>query len=541
MNAEQILPVVFDGDDHFLKLPFLVKGEIEYAPDVDIKKVREAFKQTAELSGCHEDNISYVRLDNAQVVREKVLAHGGQRSENGYVYQVMPVVDPVRMGFFNPADLADSLYDLPFDNILEFLGRLNQVFTSSSGLAARVKEITEVSAVFPSEFLDIAFASFGAMMNPFVVAGTVDSGLAFMGRKGREFLNGWVDMPLPVSSGPAMLNADMLFKQNSTDVSDETLAVRAMPTRQLHITAGNAPGIPFVSALRSFSTKSAALIKMPYGVTLPGALLALGMVEAGPDHPLTKNTSIIYWPGGDEEIENVFYQQDFFDRIVVWGAPGSVSAVKSKALFTKVLTFNPRYAMTMIGKEAFEENIESVAVRASTDTMIWNQKACIASLVHYVEGSEEDALSYCEALARVMKKWDSAIPNYTPDFINGQIRRMRRGKLAGAKWFFNRDEKGQFQSAVVFATGEFDMADHPMGRLIIVRRVGDLSECVKYLNASVSTVGVYPEKRRKELRSKIAACGISNIVRIGMHERLIPGAPHDGMMVFAELVDWKNA
>jgi hypothetical protein len=313
-----------------------------------------------------------------------------------------------------------------------------------------------------------------------------------------------------------------------------------MPTRQLHITAGNAPSVPVVSALRAFATKSASVIKSPYGATIPGALLGMAMVAAGADHPLTRNTSIVYWQGGDQEVENAFYQPGFFDRIVVWGAPDAVASVKSKALFTKVITFNPRYGMSFIGREAFAQNIDEIAIRALTDSMIWNQKACIASLVHYVEGSEDDAMKYATRLAELMKKWDDALPNLVPPALAGQVKRMRRGKLSNAKWFVNnKDEK--FQSAVVYVPGEFDIMDHPMWRLIVVRRVDDLKDCLKYVHAAVSTVGIFPEERRLQFRDQLAARGVSNIVPLGENERLAPGMPHDGMIVLSDLVDWKTA
>ena len=43
------------------------------------------------------------------------------------------------------------------------------------------------------------------------------------------------------------------------------------------------------------------------------------------------------------------------------------------------------------------------------------------------------------------------------------------------------------------------------------------------------------------LRDQIAASGVSNVLPLGQCERIVPGAPHDGMMVLSELVDWKTA
>ncbi|MEE9913599.1 MAG: hypothetical protein K4571_17955 [Deltaproteobacteria bacterium] len=539
-QGDQGLPLFRDGRDYFVKLPFLVKGEIEYPPDINADSIRGAFDEKVKQTGKQPSAVTHVQVAGAQVIREPLLNRSSVRGEEAYFYQIMPGVDPVRVGYFEPVQLARELYNVPFDDILAYLGRLSAALGIDRPLARRAMELFSLASNVPSGFFEMAFASFGAVLNPQTAARTVDIGLAFFGHAGREFIDHWVELPLHAAPGAAIVSAAKIFGEAAARSAGPSIRVRALPTRQLHITAGNAPGIPFISALRCLATKSAGLIKMPYGVTIPGALLALAMKEAGSDHPLTRFTSIVYWPGGDESIENVFYRQDFFDRIVVWGSPESVASVKSKALFTRVLTFNPRYSMSFIGREAFPEHIEEAAIKGSTDSMIWNQKACIASLVHYVEGTEEDVIKYCESVAAAMKKWDAAMPNLTPPEIEGQIRRLRRGKLASAKWFYNAAD-GHFQSAVVYVPGEFDMEDHPMWRLIVVRRVDSLEDCLKYLSSSVTTVGIYPEARRIELLDRVAACGVSNVVELGKSDRLVTGAPHDGMMVYSELVDWKNA
>jgi len=534
------LPLKRAGNDYFIALPFLVKGEIEYPPDVGESAIRDAFRNKANETGCQPTDITHIKMENAQVLREPIINRQTMTDEDAFFYQVMPKVDPFRVGYFHPSVLADELCNLPFEDVLSYLGRLSKLLSSGGLLAKSLRDAASLSSNIPRGFFELSILSLGLILNPVGVAQTLDKGLAYLGHDGREFLDGWVEVPMPSVPGAAMLNAGNIFKDAAPNTRLNNLQIRAMPTRQLHITAGNATGIPFISVMRSFATKSASLIKMPYGVTIPGALLGLAMVEAGADHPLTKNTSIVYWAGGDAEIENAFYEPGFFDRIIVWGAPEAVKSVKGKALHTRVLTFNPRYALSFIGKEAFPDHLEEVVVKASTDSMIENQKACIASLVHYVEGTEEEALKYAETLAGVMKRWDAAMPNYSPPFITGRIRKLRRGKLAGSRWFPNY-HNGQFQSAVIYVDGQMDMMDHPMWRVIIVRRVDSLEDCLKYLRPEVSTVGIYPEERRIALRDHVAARGVSNVVPLGQNERFVLGAPHDGMMVFSELVDWKNA
>ena len=167
--------------------------------------------------------------------------------------------------------------------------------------------------------------------------------------------------PMPIN-----LFAEAVFEESGHTFEQRRPAMRALPTRQLHITAGNSPHIPFMSAVRALVTKSPAVIKSPYGAVLPGALLAIA-AACQPNHPITRHLSIVYWPGGDDSIERTFFLPTAFDRIVVWGAPMAVQSVKQRALHTKVLTFDPRYGVSLIGK-----NADDVAIRTVCDALVAN-------------------------------------------------------------------------------------------------------------------------------------------------------------------------
>jgi hypothetical protein len=296
--------------------------------------------------------------------------------------------------------------------------------------------------------------------------------------------------------------------------------------------------VPLISALRLVLTKSAGVVKFPFEATLPGALVALAAYAAAPDHPLTQNLSAVYWQGGDESIESVLFMPGAFDRVVVWGAPQAVASVQARALYTKVLSFNPRYGVSLIGREAFT-NLEKVAFLGAMDTMIFNQKACNASQIHYLEAGPEQAGEYARCLAGILARWDAAAPQFVLPAQRGQLKRLRRGKYAQSEWLLNLRD-GEFASGVVVIPGEFDVLDHPMCRLVVVRPVPRLEDALQYLHAGVSAVGIYPESRRMELRDAVAARGVSSILPLGECERAYPGFPQDGMLVLSELVDWKN-
>jgi hypothetical protein len=171
--------------------------------------------------------------------------------------------------------------------------------------------------------------------------------------------------------------------------------------------------------------------------------------------------------------------------------------------------------------------------------MIYDQKACTASQVQYVEGTEAQAQAYADSLAAVLAQWDELAPPFVPPAVRGQLVRMRRGKYSRASWRTNQPGE-TFTSGVLVTGDEFDVLDHPMCRLVVVRPVEDLRRALRYLHGGVSAVGVYPEARRLALRDAVAARGVSSVLPLGECERVFPGGPQDGMLVLSELVDWKN-
>jgi hypothetical protein len=515
------------------RVPFLIHGRLSLPDRVSWDELQRTFDALDAGRGVSAGPATYARIGRTQVLRSPT-------RKGGFSYAIMPSFEADEVIERDVGTLATELYDLPFSQIQDFVQALRRALEDSADLLERIQEATLTSAELPDFWHRAAFASFQLLLDPEGLARAVDRELSAWGIDGRRLIDGWVD--LPESAIPSEINvlASSIHADESYAWKPGRPALRAMPTRQLHITAGNAPQIPLVSALRAFATKSAAVIKSPSGAILPGSLLTLAIACAMPDHPLTRHLSIVYWKGGDEKIEARLFAPGSFDRIVVWGDPESVTSVRQRAIATKVLTFNPRYAVSFIGREAFEGgDLESIAVQSVSDSLIANQKACIASLVHYVEGDASQAKAYAEAVQRVLKEIDEAAPNHLRPQVRGDIKRLQRGAFIDAEWLVNGRD-GAFSSGVVILDHELEIAKHPMARLIVVRRVDDLDRALSYLHAGVSTVSIHPPARRRALRDRIAAAGVSNIVDLGQSGRAYPGMSHDGMLVLSELVDWKN-
>jgi hypothetical protein len=519
-----------------IRVPFLVKGRLVAPAEIERDEILAAFAAAGDGAG-------YVKLPEAQVIRLPAIERDNMRTTPEYIYHVLPNIRPIDLIETDFDDLARGPYALTVDEVLEYLESIAAALQANPSMVDRVRDLCRLTSEHPDAYLDAAFATLLIGLDKPAARAMIDRELAAWSIPGSRFLDGWVDVPAMVFPGLAPLLAQTLPMAGPVEpAANPATAIRAMPTRQLHITAGNAPQIPLVSALRLVLTKSAGVIKCPLEVTLPGALMALAAVAAAPDHPLTRHLSVVYWQGGDESVETALFTPGAFDRIVVWGAPEAVASVQSRALFTKIICFNPRYGLSLIGREAFAEpaRLGEVAYAAATDVMIYGQKACTASQVQFVEGTEEQVRAYADCLAEVLSRWDELAPPFVAPATRGQLKRLQRGKYSSADWRINQ-RGDSFSSGVVVLSREFDILDHPMCRLVLVRPVDDLRQALPSLNAGVSTVGVYPEARRLELRDAVAARGVSNILPLGQCERVFPGAPQDGMLVLSELVDWKNA
>lgn len=523
-------------DGAVVRLPALVKGNLVFPPEIPLDKLRAALDRNvvARNGRAVPERIFF---EGAWVVRQPIVDRGSLNPTEDHQILVLPAVDPNALVERDLSRLANGLYSLPFAEILDYVGALRDVLRAHPALVHGVVAYTKTTSPIHDRAVEVLVELLPDLLDPKSLAEAVERELGDAFGTGAAYLDGWVPIAATVYRGMTARVNQRLF---GTSARRARPHIRALPTRQLHITSGNALVVPFVSAVRAFATKGAAVIKSAAESTAAATLLAAAMHEVDPGHPLTQHTSLVYWPGGDRRVEDVLFAQGAFDRLLVWGSPETILSVAARARFTKTLFFNPRVGMSFIGREAFPRRLREVAARAAADALIADQSACTSSLVQYVEASEPEALEYCSVLKKILQQWDRAMPHGLSRASLGRLRALRRGEFVQGTWYEN-GRWPETKSAVVYMPSEFDLSAHPMCRLIVVRSVRDLADAMRFVHAGVSTVGVYPERRRMELRSELASRGVSNVFPLGECERMYAGMPQDGMKVLSELVNWTNA
>ena len=248
-----------------VRVPFLVKGRLVAPPTLTRSQIEAAF--------AHVDaKTTYVKLEQAQLLREPVIDRATMRPTGESMVLVLPQVSPFALLERDVDALVRGPYALSVDDILAYLQAIVDTLAAHSATVDRVRELCRRTAPYPDIFLDGAFAEFELGLDVPTARAMIDRELAAWQRPGSAFLDGWTELPGEVTPGIAPLAAMGLPGAPNLPPQAAPACIRAMPTRQLHITAGNAPGVPIVSALRGLLTKSAVTVKSPSGAILTGAL-----------------------------------------------------------------------------------------------------------------------------------------------------------------------------------------------------------------------------------------------------------------------------
>src|SRR5262245_33568169 len=132
----------------------------------------------------------------------------------------------------------------------------------------------------------------------------------------------------------------------------DCVSIRAVGTRQLHITAGHVPVVAAMTLARAGLTKSDILIKSPSNDPLTANAIARTLIGIAPDHPVTKHIAVAYWKGGDEFMDSQIVRTSRIDKITAWGGMSSVRHIQKFLTPGIDLTaLNPKFSMSMVGRE----------------------------------------------------------------------------------------------------------------------------------------------------------------------------------------------
>jgi hypothetical protein len=425
----------------------------------------------------------------------------------------------------NTALLAD-LNDTKMHDIVEFLAAVgkrlhlesNSHLQQSYALALQAGGLAE--PILRGVYKDLPH-----MFDPTMLIKLVDNTI------GIRFLDGWAASP-----------------------GYDNVRVRAVGTRQLHITAGNVPVVAALTIVRAALTKSDCLIKSPSNDPLTANAIARTMIELDANHPVTKHIAVAYWKGGDEQMESQIVRTSRIDKITAWGGMSSMKHIqKFLSPGIDLTALNPKYSMSMIGNDALqsEQAMTEAARGLAVISGFYNQTACANTRIVYVEsGTDEQSIDKIVALGRKMVAAYQTLPEVlsTPaTAINRELEAEMEAISLNDDFYHVEGDTQRGGFVVSKYSDRVDFYDKLNNRVVNFVPMQNLLDVVRWCDDTTQTVGIYPESLRDRLLDAFALAGVQRLVPLqgsdalqifrDMHA-LPPGVPHDGIEPMRRNVRW---
>lgn len=426
----------------------------------------------------------------------------------------------------SPVQLAD-LNELPMREIIAFLAELGKrLHLADNAYLQESYELALKAGGLAEPILKGVYDGLPGMFDADDLTEQVDRTI------GIDYLDGWVPAP----------------------GDDGNVRVRAVGTRQLHITAGNVPVVAALTIIRGALTKSDILIKSPSNDPLTANAIARTMIDLDADHPVTKHLAVAYWKGGDEEMERQIVRTSRIDKITAWGGMSSVKHIQKFLTPGIDLTaLNPKFSMSVIGRQALESEaaMDEAALGIAVVSGLFNQTACSNTRIVYVESEDDEAsLEKVIELGRRITAAYKTLPEVMSTPAAGPNQELEAELEAVAlEDDFYHVEGNTVDGGVVVSrfSDRVDFFDQLNNRVVNLVPVADLMDVLKWCDDTTQTVGVYPEALRDKMLDPLSLAGVQRVISITggdameiftASHSLPPGMPHDGIEPLRRNVRW---
>ncbi|MBI5209842.1 MAG: hypothetical protein HY927_07720 [Elusimicrobia bacterium] len=301
----------------------------------------------------------------------------------------------------------------------------------------------------------------------------------------------------------------------------------------LHVLAGNV----FVGAagalVEGLVTRNVSILKMPSADTFFLPALLRSLAELDQDGVVAGSVAAVEYGSGQQDVIDRF--KSSVDAVAVWGGEGSVRAYRDGLpARTRLLVFGPKISLAVVTKEGLEEtDLASTARRLAAEASIWDQNACTAPQVCYVEG-ERAARALVEALPQAFEAAARRLPPGAIGRDNAvEIQKLRaiasvaQGRGEGV---LKRSPRGLDWTVIL--DRDLTLEPSPLHRTLRVAPFRDVSEVlgqIESLRGYIQTVGLVASAgEQRGLAESLARAGALRVLELGAMASGEIDDPHDG-------------
>jgi hypothetical protein len=242
------------------------------------------------------------------------------------------------------------------------------------------------------------------------------------------------------------------------------------------------------------------------------------------------------------------------DKITAWGGMSSVRHIQKFLQPGIDLTaLNPKYSMSMVGRETFESDaaMDEAAIGLATLAGFYNQTACANTRLVYVESDTDDeSIEKVVDLGRKMVAAYKLLPPLlsVPFTIPNRELEAEMAAVALEDDFYHVEGDTLNGGFVVSKFNDrVEFFDKLNNRVVNFIPVNDLEDVLKWCDDTTQTVGIYPENIRAQILDMFALAGVQRLVSLAGGDPMTvyanshhmpPGSPHDGIEPMRRSMRW---
>jgi hypothetical protein len=317
------------------------------------------------------------------------------------------------------------------------------------------------------------------------------------------------------------------------------------PKLIISIFSENIPALPHLLFMRSVLLKAACLGKVAAGEPTFAPLYLKTIEETDPE--MAKSMAVLYWRGGEEEIEKAAFHQA--DAVIMFGGVEACESLRKKIpRGVKALLHGHKLGFGIIGRKRLSrQGLGELAASVAYDCSMFDQQACLAPHIYYLEaGGEVSPKEFCRTLAEAMERLNLKMPRGKISPGEASAIHQLRAKydlreLNGEEVLLLASSHGT-DWTIAYEKDPGIFAPSPLNRFIRIWGVKDifqvlppLKSIAPYLQNAAVAIG---DEREKELIRKLGELGVARITSPG--KMPIPSMMwhHDGISPLASLLRW---
>jgi phenylacetate-CoA ligase len=301
----------------------------------------------------------------------------------------------------------------------------------------------------------------------------------------------------------------------------------------LHVLAGNVFLGGVGSLLEGLITGNVSILKMASSERVFMPLFIKSIQECDVDGIVSKAIALVEYSSQQSEVIAAFKCE--VDGIVVWGGEESVRGYRDQLpARTKLIVFGPKLSLGWVTKSGFEtQSAKSLGKHLAHELSIWDQNACTAPQICYVEG-EENASAVIDELAKALEEKQRELPIGEVDMQTAvEIRKIRTleecAEIRGTGKLRTSKEGMQW---TVWKGRELTLDSSPLHRSLSIvpySKIEDVFEEVAKFRGYVQTVGLEAcGDQYWDIQKRLMSLGVVRILPLGQMAGGYVDDPHDG-------------